>query len=114
MSHNKTPAVVECPGCARMVKTVHHKYSRHSQFPTGPACRFGGDVVSDGAIEATRNVERARTVLDLAHRMREEDPVRVHEWIAHIKREELEALMCLALAAIPPDQSLSTAFAWVM
>jgi hypothetical protein len=106
------PEVVECSGCGQIRKTNRGNLVTHSSYATGPECDRSRQPVTREEIEATRNVTRGRTVLNLAHIMRDEDPRRVHQYVRQIPREELEALLCVALTAIPADTTMARAFGW--
>jgi hypothetical protein len=84
----------------------------HSTFAIGPECERSRQPVTRDEIEATAFMNRGRTVLNLAHIMRDEDPRRVQHFVRHVARGELEALMCVALAAIPADATMGRVFGW--
>lgn len=107
------PAMVECPGCGQMRRTVRGVFSRHSTHPTGPMCPSVGQPVTEADLEATANVARMNKVLLWAQLLRDEDPRHVTSWIALESPEELRALLGTALAAIPPNQSVASAFGWL-
>jgi hypothetical protein len=107
------PAEVECPECGRVVKTHRNCFMQHSEYPTGPLCALSRRPVTDDALAASRNRRRAEQVLLWAHMLRDEDPRRVHSWIRHCTRAELEILMVVALAAINPDIGVRETYGWV-
>lgn len=113
MSIPPNPSVVECPDCGRMVRAVRGRFMEHSQCPTGPRCRSSRGPVTEEALKATRLRRLGEQVLLWAHTLRDEDPRRVHSWVQHAHRAELETLMLLALAAIPDDMTPQRAYGWV-
>lgn len=107
------PVEVECPQCGRLAKTVCGKFARHSVFPTGPQCTNSTQPVTDEAVSHTAHLDRMKKVLMWAHMLRDEDPRHVTTWVKLIERRELELLLLTALAAVPADSTLETAFGWV-
>lgn len=108
------PQYVECPDCGRMVTTAPpNRFMRHSTYPTGPLCSQSGRPVTADAVLATAHHRRAEQVMYWAQILRDEDPRRVWSWIKHADRDELNAMMMTALAALDPDKSLAETFGWV-
>lgn len=107
---------VECPGCGRMISTNSGKFRRHSDDKTFRECGWSGKStpLSERAAEM---VVAGRTVLNLAEAVRDEDPGWVWKYLtdlAHRDLPKLQTLAFVALAAVPPGQTLEQAFAWVL
>lgn len=92
---------------------MRRRFQQHSTSPCGPACPSSKQPVSKEAIADTLRRRQAEKVLHWAQMLRDEDPARVHSWLKAVDRDELEVLMCLALAAIPDGMTLSQAYGWV-
>ncbi|OCB15121.1 hypothetical protein A5689_27085 [Mycobacterium intracellulare subsp. yongonense] len=56
----------------------------------------------------------ARTVLELADRLRDDDPALVWRYLHNLDVDKLRELTMVAVAAINPDQTMDEAFGWVM
>lgn len=107
------PEAVECPSCYQMVQPWRAQFQIHPTHFGGPVCDMSREPITEDVIAATQRVLMARTVLDWAHTIRDEDPAVVHRWIAQTSRFELEQLLAIALLAIPAEVTMRKAFEWV-
>jgi hypothetical protein len=107
---------VRSHGCERYVSTNRGNFRRHADDSVLRECPMSGKTTPESD-QAHRMVTAARTALNLAEQMRDEDPGWVWRYLADLagrKPAELQQLAFVALAAITPDQTLEQAFDWVL
>jgi hypothetical protein len=75
-----------------------------------PPTRYQFDCSEE---RATHLEKVARSVMDLACRLRDEDPQLVWEALELLDRSDLQELAVTALAALPVDSEISELFGWV-
>ncbi|SRX93593.1 hypothetical protein MSP7336_01832 [Mycobacterium shimoidei] len=99
-----------------MISTNSGKFRRHSDDKTFRECAWSGRSTPQSEL-AAEMVSTARTVLNLADVVRDEDPGFVWKYLGDLARHDVPALRRLAfvaLAAVPAGQTLEQAFAWVL
>lgn len=93
---------IACVYCGRDITTVQGRYVRHAT-PDGAPCpmeRFRHPITDTGP---DGHEKRVTTVMDLAARMRDEDPALVWAYLTGTPAAEVQRLLCIALCAIPDD-----------
>lgn len=103
---------VECPTCGRMIATNSGKFRKHADDSILRECPMSGKATQQSRLAADM-VKTARTVLNLAEHLREEDPTWVWRYLSQLDPSELRRLALVALAAVPDGQTLEQAFDWV-
>jgi hypothetical protein len=107
---------VRCSGCERYVSTNRGKFRRHADDSILRECPMSGKTTPESD-RAYRMVTAARTALNLAEQMRDEDTGWIWRYLTKLAKHdpaELCTLAFTALAAITPGQTLEQAFAWVL
>lgn len=103
---------VECPGCGRMRDTNNGHFVRHADVSIMRECPW-----SQKPIPRNRSHElarAARTVLNLADQIRDDDPALVWRYLQNLEPAKLRELAMVAIAAVDPGQAIDEAFGWVM
>jgi hypothetical protein len=105
-----------CPACGRWISTNRGKFRRHADDTILRECPMSGDS-TPGSERAAAMITAARTALNLAHQVRDEDTGWVWRYLADLTNRDpmqLCTLAFVALCAIPSGQTLEEAFAWVL
>jgi hypothetical protein len=106
---------VECPECGRMITidNRNQRFARHSDESNHlTLCPMSGKDVTQEALAATANVQRAQQVVTMAGLLRDEDPRMVWNALTYADPVEVRRLLMTALAAIDPERPLSELFGW--
>jgi hypothetical protein len=104
---------VECPGCGRIIATKNGRLARHADDTLLRECTMS-QKTTPAIDRAAQLVKTARTVLNLAEQIRDDDPSLVWKYLSSLGRDRLQTLAAVALTAVPPGNSLETAYRWVM
>lgn len=102
-----------CPDCERELNEWNGRFPNHADATAVTPCPMAGRKVPDSIVAAARMERRADEVLEMAARLRDENPTPIRSALTNARRDVLEEWAFVALAAINVDEPASSIFAWV-